>query len=216
MANELVSFVLARHLSLPIPDLLLAQTNPAHLAATKGPITRDGRRLVLASVDVSIPSVTFRYRNDILGRARLLGAITAWPPLGRLYGFDAWIANVDRHPGNLLFGSGAEAWLIDHGHAFTGPTWTGTGLDPLATYRHRLAEWLTSYLTVDGREMRARQAVALEADLKRIDVDAAIGAAHADRLLTTDDVQALRSFLMGRVEAVARLASTALGTPVLM
>ncbi len=216
MANELVSFVLARHLSLPIPDLLLAQVEPAHLPVAKGPLTRDGRRLVLASVDVNVPSITFRYTNEIPGRARLLGAITAWSPLGRLYGFDSWIANVDRHPGNLLFGSGAEAWLIDHGHAFTGPGWIGAELDPAGTYRHRLAEWLTSHLTVDGREMRARQAAALEADLKLVDIDEAISAAHADRLLTSDDLGALRSFLVARVTEVARFASAALGSPVLI
>nr|WP_294813850.1 hypothetical protein [uncultured Sphingomonas sp.] len=216
MANELISFVLARYLSLPIPDLLLAQSEATDLPATHGPLTREGRRLVLASVDVSIPSVIFRYNNDVPGQSRLLGAISAWPPLGRLYGFDAWIANIDRHAGNLLFGSGAEAWLIDHGYAFTGPAWVGSGLDPTATYRHRLAEWLTGHLTVDGREMRSRQAVALEADLKLIDIDAVIVAAHADRLLPGDDVIALRSFLADRVTETARLASAALGTPVLM
>jgi hypothetical protein len=216
LANELVSFVLARRLSLPIPDMLLAQAGAASLPVMKGPATRDGRRLVLASVDVNVPSVTFRYTNDVPGRARLLGAITAWSSLGRLYGFDAWIANVDRHAGNLLFGSGAEAWLIDHGHAFTGPAWIGSGLDSSAAYRHRLAEWLTNYLTVDGREMRARQAAALEADLKLIDINSAISAAHADRLLPPDDVTALRNFLTGRVREVAQLASAALGTPVLL
>lgn len=216
MANELISFVIARYLSLPIPDLLLAQADPSDLHVTKGPVTRDGRRLVLASVDVNVPSITFRYTQDVPGRARLLGALTAWPPLGRLYAFDAWIANVDRHAGNLLFGSGAEAWLIDHGYAFTGPMWSAGGLDPSAAYRHRLSEWLTSYLTIDGREMRARQAGALEADLKLIDVDATIHAAHADRLLSSDDVVSLRSFLTGRVAEVARLASAALGTPVLI
>lgn len=216
MANELVSFVLARHLALPIPDMVLAQAKPADLAVVRGPATRDGRRLVLASVDVAVPSITFRYNSDVPGRARLLGAITAWPPLGRLYGFGAWIANVDRHAGNLLFGSGAEAWLIDHGHAFTGPAWDHSELDPTRAYRHRLGEWLTGYLTVDGKEMRARQAGALEADLKSIDVDAAITAAHAHHLVPPEDAKAMKDFLVRRVQEVARVASAALGTPVLL
>lgn len=216
MANELVSFVLARQLSLPIPDLLLAQADISYLPAAKGPSTRDGRRLVLASVDVNVPSITFRYTNDVPGRARLLGAVTAWPNLGRLYGFDAWIANVDRHAGNLLFGAGAEAWLIDHGHAFSGSTWSLHELDPQRAYRHRLGEWLTTYLTVDGRGVRAKQAAALSTDLKLIDVEAAIAASHVDRLLAPDDVAALRLFLTNRVGEVGRLASAALGTPVLI
>jgi hypothetical protein len=216
MVNELISFVFARQLLLPIPDLLLAQAAPSDLAATKGALTRDGRRLVLASVDVSVPSITFRYTQDVPGRARLLAAVTAWPPLGRLYGFDAWIANVDRHMGNLLFGSGAEAWLIDHGYAFTGPTWECSALDSSTLYRHRLGEWLTPFLTVDGREMRARQAGALEADLRLIDIEAAVRAAHAHRLLASADLAALSNFLSRRVNEVARHASSALGTSVLI
>ncbi|WP_131818607.1 hypothetical protein [Sphingomonas turrisvirgatae] len=202
MANEMISFVLARYLALPIPDLVLASANPADLPAVHGPLTASGSRLVLASVDVSVPSVVFRYTRDIPGRARLLAALTAWPPLGRLYGFDAWIANVDRHAGNLLFGSGAEAWLIDHGYAFTGPNWTQSGLNPKASYPHRLGDWLTGYLTVDNREMRARQAAALEADLKLIDVNAAIAASRAALLLSADDIRAARQFLSGRIGEV--------------
>lgn len=216
MANELVSFVLARQMSLPIPDLLLAQTGSSRLPVSKGPATQDGSRLVLASLDVHVPSVQFRYLNSVPGRARLLAAITAWPPLGRLYGFDAWIANVDRHAGNLLFGSGAEAWLIDHGHAFTGPAWAAADLNPSACYRHRLGEWLTQYLTPDGRAMRAKQAAAMEQELKLLDIDSALRASHADRLLPSLDLHAMRSFLAGRIKAVAQAASSALGTPVML
>lgn len=216
MANELISFVLARLLSLPTPDLLLAQSDVGNLPATKGPTTKDGRRLVLASVDVSVPNIYFRYTNDVPGQARLLGAITVWPPLGRLYGFDAWIANVDRHAGNILFGSGADAWLIDHGHAFTGPAWTSQELDPKASYRHRLKDWLTEHLTQAGRETRAMQAGALEAELKLIDVDGVIVSSRADSLLSNEDQNSVRSFLIMRISEVARLASAALDVPVLL
>ncbi len=216
LANELIAFVLARALSLPIPDTLLVQVNIKDLPASKGPMTRDGRRLMLASVDVNVPNIQFRYKTDEPGRVRLLGAITAWPSLGRLYGFDAWIANVDRHPGNLLFSWGGDAWLIDHGWAFTGPAWSPSDLDSTAAYRHRLREWLTRHLTEAGREVRAKQAGILEADLRLIDIDAAIVASHAALLLPPEDVEAVRMFLKGRVQHVTRLASAALDMPVLM
>lgn len=217
LANELIAFVLARLLSLPTPDALLTQVNPTDLVTTKGPLINDGRRLMLASVDVGVPNVQFRYRMaDLSGRARLLGAITAWPSLGRLYGFDGWIANIDRHAGNLLFGAGAEAWLIDHGWAFTGPSWSKDALDPVGDYPHKLAQWLTPHLTEDGRDARARQAGVLEADLRLIDVDAAIVASRADILLASEDVEALREFLKKRVNEVTRIASAALNSPVLI
>lgn len=216
LANELIAFVLARSLELPIPDALLAQADVRDLAASKGPLTKDGRRLVFASVDVGVPSIMFRYNAEVPGRARLLAAISTWPPLGRLYGFDAWIANTDRHAGNLLFSAGAEAWLIDHGWTFSGPAWTAGDLEPKAAYRHRLGEWLTQHLTESGRESRTRQAGSLEADLRSLDLDAAIIASRADYILATADLEALRAFLEARIQEVARLASAALATPVLM
>lgn len=216
LANELICYVLARTLSLPVPDALLARVSEGDLLVVKGPVTRDGSRLMLASVDVKVPNIAFRYTRDVPGRARLLGAITAWASLGRLYGFDAWIANVDRHAGNLLFSAGAEAWLIDHGWAFTGPEWAPTSLDPMSPYQHRLREWLTPLLTDEGREARGRQAGALEADLKLIDVDAAIVASRANLLLAPRDLVALRTFLRERIGQVTRLARLALSAPVLM
>lgn len=192
LANELISFVLACMLLLPVPNALLAPVSEADLLTFKGPVMRDGSRLMLASVDAKVPNIAFRYTSDVPGRARLLGAITAWAPLGRLYGFDAWIANVDRHAGNLLFSARAEAWLIDHGWAFTGPDWTPADLDPRSAYQHRLHEWLTPLLTDDGRETRGRQAGAMEADLKLIDIEDESFAAEHDLAISQpppDDIQ---------------------------
>ncbi len=199
-----------------MPDTLLAQADVSELKVKRGPLIRNGRRLVLASVDMKVPNIQFRYRAEEAGRARLLGAITAWPPLGRLYGFDAWIANTDRHAGNLLFSSGAEAWLIDHGWAFTGPRWSKTDLDPASPYRHRLGEWLTQYRTEDGRESRARQAGVLQEDLRKIDIDAVVVASHAGLLLDAEEVQDLKNFLNGRIVEVTRLAGIALSAPTLL
>ena len=216
LANELLSFVLARGLSLPIPDALLAQAHEDDLPTGKGPLTLDGRRLVLASVDVKAPSVMFRYLTDEPGRVRLLSAIAAWPPLGRLYGFDAWVANVDRNTGNLLFGGGAEAWLIDHGWAFTGPEWTTPTLEPRISYRHRLREWLTPHLNGNYRTTLANRAGMLEADLKSLNIDASILASHASLLLAREELEAVRRFLKLRVCEVTRLASLALDAPVMI
>ena len=216
LANELIAFVLARELDLPIPTAFVAQVRPEDLQLSKAPLTKDGRRLVFASTDVRSPSIAFRFKTDVVGQARLLGAITAWAPLGRLYGFDAWIANVDRHAGNLLFSAGAEAWLIDHGWAFTGPNWSPSSLIPSAEYRHRLGEWLTPHLTDAGKDSRAKQAGILESDLAAFDIDAAISASRAASFLTSTEMQSVRGFLEARVSEVTRLASKALGVPVIV
>jgi hypothetical protein len=216
LANELISFILARELDLPIPTAYLTLVRQQDLQLSQAPTLPRGDRLVFASVDVQTPNLAFRYRSDLPGQARLLGAVTAWPPLGRLYGFDAWVANVDRHAGNLLFGSGAEAWLIDHGWAFSGPTWTTSDLVASSEYRHRLGEWLTPHLTDDGKTSRARQAGILESDLSTFDVDGAIAASHASAFLSKDELESVRGFLRARIVEVTRLASKALGMPVII
>lgn len=216
IANELIAFVLARRLSLPVPDTLLAVADDALITLSRAPTTTDRRRLLIASVDVRVPNIQFRCLADPSAELRLLGALAAWPPLGRLYGFDTWIANIDRHAGNLLFGAGADVWLIDHGWAFTGPAWEATALSAASDYRHRLREWLTPRLSEAAREMRARQVGNLESELRSIDIEAAIKGSCAELLLAADDVEALDMFLRARIGHVVRLARNALEVPALL
>src|SRR5690606_22477174 len=103
-------------------------------------------------------------------QVQILQDILAWADLGHLYAFDSWIANIDRHPGNLLFGGKDEIWLIDHGHCFSGPTWEPSDLDPGAAYRNRLAEWLTCHLTPDQKHQRAAEIDKLIAVIRSIDL----------------------------------------------
>lgn len=217
LANELFAAVLADALDLPVPRAFLAAVDPGDLAVTKGPANTDGDRLVFASADVAVPNVFVRYSADPSSIDALLGGLTAWPNLGRLYGFDSWIANVDRHAGNLLFGSGGEAWLIDHGWSFTGrPNWTVAELDAKAEYQHRLTEWLTDRLTQGGKEMRAKQAAGLESDLPALDLLDAINASMATTLLSTADVAAVVKFLRDRISQVAYYSNKALKVPTIV
>lgn len=216
LANELFAAVLADALDLPVPKAFLAAVDPGDLAVTKGPANSDGDRLVFASADVAVPNVFVRYSADPSSSDALLGALTAWPNLGRLYGFDSWIANVDRHAGNLLFGSGGEAWLIDHGWSFTGPNWTPAELDAKADHRHRLSEWLTDRLTTGGKEMRAKQAAGLECDLPALDLLDAMNASMAGALLSTSDGAAVIKFLRDRIGQVAFYSNKALKVPTIV
>lgn len=216
LANELLAAILADALELPVPKAFLAAVDPGDLAVTKGPANSDGDRLVFASADVAVPNVFVRYSENPSSSDALLGALTAWPNLGRLYGFDSWIANVDRHAGNLLFGSGGEAWLIDHGWSFTGPSWTAADLDAKAEYRHRLSEWLTDRLTEGGKEMRAKQAANLESDLPSLDLVDAMNASMASALISAGDAAAVIKFLGDRVAQVAFYSNKALKVPTIV
>jgi hypothetical protein len=133
-----------------------------------------------------------------------------------LYGFDAWVANIDRHPGNLLFGGKEQVWLIDHGHCLSGPSWTPEDLQEDGDYQNRLTEWLTSRMNLDQKKKRSAEANKLATTLRGIDVEKTAAASHARALLPSAHIAAASSFLTGRVDKVPRHASKALGIPVML
>lgn len=56
--------------------------------------------------------------------------------------FDEWIANGDRHGGNIVYTPAPrKAWLIDHGRAFSGERWRMEGLgDPGIRVENRIID----------------------------------------------------------------------------
>lgn len=217
LANELLVSALARRAGLPTPDAYLALVRVGDLPVMHGPALTDGNRLVFASVDVKVPNITFRAQGaTIEQQQRLVDEILGWAGLGSLYGFDAWVANVDRHPGNLLFGGKEQVWLIDHGHCLSGPAWTPEDLRVDGDYHSRLTEWLTSRMDLAQKKKRSAEANRLATDLQLIDVDEVTSASHVRALLPTAHIAAASGFLKGRVDKVPRHASKALGVPLML
>ncbi len=166
---------------------------------------------------MKVPNVTFQLQStNPAGQRALLGEIAKWVDLGRLYAFDAWIANIDRHPGNLLFGSRGDTWLIDHGHCFTGPAWKPEDLDPAYEFMNRLSEWMTPFLNITQKTMRKAEAASFEASLHGFSATEPSESSRVTQLLPLDYVNALKAFLEARAAQVARHASKALGIPVMV
>jgi hypothetical protein len=217
LSNEVLTSVLARAAGLPTPDVYLGLVRGSDLPVTKAPHLQDGNHLVFASVDVKVPNITFQAtRASADEQQRLLRDILEWADLGHLYAFDAWIANIDRHPGNLLFGGKNEIWLIDHGHCFSGPTWQPSDLNPDANYRNRLFEWLTCHLTLDQKKKRSSEATKFSQIIASIDVSASARKSRIDDLLPLAHVIAVEGFLKGRTISVPVHANRALGVPTLV
>jgi hypothetical protein len=212
LANELLSFTLARAAGLPIPDAYLAVVRGTDLPLKKAPFLSDGNRIVFKA-----PNVTFRLLGTMPAAiCTRLKELIEWDDLGRLYAFDSWIANVDRHPGNLLLSGDGKVWLIDHGHSFSGPSWQIGDLLPSVAFRNRLAEWLTRCLTTSQRSARCSEAAKFAQGISAIDAVASSSAACADQFLATDELLAVNQFLVGRTANVARERSAALGVPMLV
>ena len=209
LANEVMSAAIGLLLDLPIPSPVLAWASQDRLAAKKGPVFGGGR-LIFASVDVSRPQVAMFLRS-IVGQ-RVLERLVAWRDLGRLYGFDTLVANIDRHAGNVLFSGDREIWLIDHGWCFTGPRWTANDLTPAdKASKSRLNDWLTPLLDATRRIETASDAAAIEIGALGLNLPDVAAANHMESLLSSGDLEAVLSFLSLRCPHVPRLAAQSLG-----
>jgi hypothetical protein len=100
IAVEVTCAILGNLLGLPVPDPILVRV-PGENAI------RFGSALINAP-----PFVQFLNAD-----AAVIARLKSWPQVVPAACFDEWIANRDRHAGNVLHDGGAGFWLIDHGQA---------------------------------------------------------------------------------------------------
>lgn len=208
LANELMAAALAKAAGLPVPQPYLAIAGQGILVTTKGPQQADGSRLVFASADAHTPPIAQLYLGGAPDAVRY--RLAEWDGIGEVYGFDAWIANIDRHERNLLFSGDKEVWLIDHGHCFSGPQWKPADLDPPREYQNRLRQWLTPVMSSARRAAVADSAATLEARISAIDPNSFGQLNRVVALIDRADFGALVEFLKVRCQHVPRLAAAAL------
>lgn len=213
LANELLAASIAIAVGLPIPTPVLAFAPIDTGLGSACPLKDGSGGLVFGSLDVGGTSVRQIYlaAPHESTAALIAERLAGWDDAGRLYGFDSWIANIDRNAGNLQFGGAGGIWLIDHARGFTGSEWAANALDPSHEYANRLSAWLTPSLT---EEQRGEMAKSVGDASDRIDpalLDSLAIASHLAVLLTVGDRDAVVTFLTERMAHVPRLASRALG-----
>ncbi len=214
LVNELAASFLAKNHGLPTPSVYLARVEPGIISVSKGPTLQDGSRIVFASEDVKVPNVAFSFRNSTAPQSDLLLAtLIKWKLLGDLYAFDTWVANTDRHPGNLLFGGGDRVWLIDHGHSFTGPNWTSSDLKPDVAYRHRLQEWLTPKMTPDQRLQKSKDGAKFVHSIGKSECSNVAQKSGAAAYMTSPEDTDFDNFVSQRVDFTIKITNDALGVP---
>lgn len=211
LANELMVAALANAVGMPIPGAHLAMVPPGTMPANKGPSLADGSRLVFGSLDALTPPVAQLYQGqDATVQRKVRERLAEWSSIGGLYGFDSWVANTDRHDRNLLFSGDKDIWLIDHGHCFTGPTWTPANLNPPQVYSNKLKSWLTPVMSEARRAAVASAATEITQKAKALDLRKLGELNHVLDVLDSGDFDALVSFLTERNAHVPRLAADAL------
>jgi len=168
---ELVAGELARHLALPVPEIVLVDLDPRMAKTEPDPEIQDLLRrsegLNLA-LDYLPGSISFDPLIDkpLAGRARLASAIV-W--------FDALVTNVDRTARNTnLLVWHRELWMIDHGASlYFHHNWDESSLDrartPFAAIReHVLLRWAAELREVDAELAPLVTAEAIDAIVAQI------------------------------------------------
>lgn len=211
LVNELVCSTLGRAVGLPIPEGFIVQATAADLPESGMLAKHDGGALIFACADVGRPSLKRRLTE--MGSEFLNQLFASWKHWEEAAIFDEWIANPDRHAGNLLIEGPDKVWLIDHGHALTGPDWAAVDLAPDRVVRNQIAEQRFPGLTLPERMATRSKAGELSKLFGHIDVDAAISASHADKLLTPQYLAAVNGFIGERVEKLFDLVSSRLNIP---
>lgn len=213
IVNELVANLVACRMGLPTPLAVLTfvpdsfnnknQFSKSHKVS--------GGYLAFASVDAQTPNLLQRLEaTHPLGRAIIQTSLSGWSKKSELYGFDTWVANVDRHIGNILFGSNNEIWLIDHGRCFTKEDWSPSDLDPNVQYLNKLKLWYTLFLDSSSRQKTANELRNVQAEVAKLDIVSLMTDSLASQIIDTAEQAALQAFLTARIGRVASDGAAAL------
>jgi len=138
--NELLSYQIARHLNVPIPDAAIAYMDQRVLESD--PEIRFVNRFyagnLFASLELPNIEENLVHNYELMMEMRKPHLLRTWnnffsnivnaADIARILAFDLLIANFDRYgnTGNLMVSNTAEGrkiFSIDHGHAFFGPEW---------------------------------------------------------------------------------------------
>lgn len=211
LVNELICTTLGRSVGLPIPEGFIVRASANDLPESSLLARHGDEALIFASADVGRPSLKRRLTEE--GTQILDSLLTTWKQWDTAYIFDEWIANPDRHPGNLLIEGPDKVWLIDHSHALTGPGWVATDLVPERVVRNQVADNCFPCLTLPERMAVRAKAAQLASLFRHVSPDSALAACYAAQLLSPSDLEAVRAFIGERVGKLFDLASARLGIP---
>lgn len=211
LANELLAAVLGKGLGVSVPrSALVAVSKNASDKFSKIPHSNGDDFVAFCSVDVGGATVAQVFSSS--APTALPKQIKDSPGMGWMYGFDTWVANVDRHMDNIIVSGRGAPYLIDHGHCFSGPNWSSGDLNATNAYTNRLAHWLTPRLSEAEIDAAMSDVAHLVSKMASTDVQQAVSDALSEQFFGANDSDAVVGFLEARVEQVTSLSAKALGT----
>ena len=212
IGNELLVTALADNLGIVVPDAAIVFVPPSvSTQFDKIPSSQGVGYVAYASIDAEGSTVAQVYKQ--LGALDFpLHHLRISPVLGNLYGLDTWVANVDRHAGNLIVRGDGQVFLIDHGYCLSGPSWSAGDLHASKEYRNVLRQWLTPRLTSNDKDAAMADIKSLVGLMTSQDIEKLISDSLAAQLFGANDTDAVVGFLENRVQFIETLSAQALDT----
>jgi hypothetical protein len=207
--SELVASLLAHYSELPAPLPLLVKVYRTTLPLSSSWQENEVERLAFGSEDVAQPSFS-RFTNQ---SQTVIAKLLNWEYLNRTGAFDEWIANGDRHSGNLLFDGNSGFWLIDHSHAFTGAEWTAVALVANVSIQNQLIDVFAP--KGEGPAARAwlEETKGSCRDFAQLSIAELPQRVMAETYVSELDARSITSFLRDRLKHVVPMVSAKLGIP---
>jgi HipA-like protein len=214
--NEALGSVLCKLAGLRTPNAYIVEVRIADYPASAA-LAAAGGPTAIAFATATVPLEAFVRRVDLAAPDARRAAVEKWADWPEVLTFDQWIRNVDRHLGNFLVGAPGEVYLIDHGLAFGGNSWTAATLPP--DPRELMAR-LWNELLVQNTDAASRVAAApivqrFADRLLTIDTAAACILTHLAAMIPDADRTALVAFLAARQQVAAEQVCRMIGVPML-
>lgn len=211
LGNELLVAAIAQKLGVMAPSVAVVKIDNA--------ITRDfskiphrlGGHIAFFSIDADGQTVAQIIEGGTPSY-EIMQFVKKSPAMGRMYGIDTWVANVDRHKNNLILRGDGTVVLIDHGHCITGPEWRAADLNSAKEYVCKLKGWLTPLLTSEEKDAAMADIRALSIKMMSTDVQALVEDYMLSSLYGDNDCDAVVGFLEARSAHVLPLGETYLET----
>jgi hypothetical protein len=212
--NEALGSLLCQQVGLPTPKpyLVLVSRSDYPLSHIFQTIATD-QILAYASTALSANSLARHvHLKEAPAIRELLSAWTEWPDVLM---FDQWIANPDRHTGNLLVGAPGVLLLIDHGLCFNRRDWNPTQLmAAVATVTVRLwNDFLQQHIDIAKRLEAKPRIFNASQRQKAVDIKQSVVLTRIDAFLPPANLAPLIQFLGIRRDSAAQVICSATGVP---
>ena len=215
LISEIVCALVGRAINLAIPRPFLVKVEKDVLPNSGKWVAGITSCLGFGSEDAGVHNFKRFFSNSSKKHEKLSSMLQSWPDFRRATFFDELIANTDRHLGNILFEKKDKFWLIDHGHALTGPQWSIQSLQYNVQVRNKLLEIAVPQLNIDQRAEWGEAAKKEAQDYQVIDFPNLSTRGRLNECATIDQGNAVIDFFVGRAKNFVSLAYQKLGIPLL-